>query len=353
MKAGVAIWLDWPLPDCVEVAVAAEAAGFSEVWLPDHYFLRDAYAAQALIAERTSRIGLGTAVVSPLLRHPALLASSVSTINELSGGRAIMGVGVGGFEFPTQLLMDVDRPLTIAREAVHIIRELPQGETDIRGERFSAVGAKLVWDGGPFPVYMAARGPKMLELAGEVADGVITHGLAQSYVDFCLDRIRMGAERAGRSPVECELVLMFEVEMRDDMRAAVDHLRPRCAIMAGGEYAESLIPVFGLDPEAVKPLREAVRARDPDAGRLVTDEMVHAFAVAGPPEHLASRLQEMADVGVGRVILVFRGDNPEDTAAKMEQVGKAIAGVQGGSSNERSEAAADPLALSDPPKAEG
>ncbi len=353
MKAGVAIWLDWPLPDCVEVAVAAEAAGFSEVWLPDHYFLRDAYAAQALIAERTSRIGLGTAVVSPLLRHPALLASSVSTINELSGGRAIMGVGVGGFEFPTQLLMDVDRPLTIAREAVHIIRELPQGETDIRGERFSAVGAKLVWDGGPFPVYMAARGPKMLELAGEVADGVITHGLAQSYVDFCLDRIRMGAERAGRSPVECELVLMFEVEMRDDMRAAVDHLRPRCTIMAGGEYAESLIPVFGLDPEAVKPLREAVRARDPDAGRLVTDEMVHAFAVAGPPEHLASRLQEMADVGVGRVILVFRGDNPEDTAAKMEQVGKAIAGVQGGSSNERSEAAADPLALSDPPKAEG
>ncbi|HYV01367.1 MAG TPA: LLM class flavin-dependent oxidoreductase [Actinomycetota bacterium] len=349
----MAIWLDWPLPDCVEVAVAAEAAGFSEVWLPDHYFLRDAYAAQALIAERTSRIGLGTAVVSPLLRHPALLASSVSTINELSGGRAIMGVGVGGFEFPTQLLMDVDRPLTIAREAVRIIRELPQGETHIRGERFSAVGAKLVWDGGPFPVYMAARGPKMLELAGEVADGVITHGLAQSYVDFCLDRIRMGAERAGRSPVECELVLMFEVEMRDDMRAAVDHLRPRCTIMAGGEYAESLIPVFGLDPEAVKPLREAVRARDPDAGRLVTDEMVHAFAVAGPPEHLASRLQEMADAGVGRVILVFRGDNPEDTAAKMEQVGKAIAGVQGGSSNERSEAAADPLALSDPPKAEG
>jgi 5,10-methylenetetrahydromethanopterin reductase len=122
---------------------------------------------------------------------------------------------------------------------------------------------------------------------------------------------------------------MFEVEMRDDVQAAVDHLRPRCTIMAGGEYAESLIPVFGLDPATVMPLRAAVRARDPDAGRLVTDEMVHAFAVAGPPEHLASRLQEMADAGVGRVILVFRGDNPPDTAAKMEQVGKAIAGVVG------------------------
>jgi 5,10-methylenetetrahydromethanopterin reductase len=329
MKAGVAIWLDWPLPDCVEVAVAAEASGFADVWLPDHYFLRDAYAAQALIAERTSRIRLGTAVVSPLLRHPVLLASSVSTINELSGGRAVMGVGVGGFEFPTQLLMKVDRPLTIVREAVRIIRELARGETDIRGEVFSAAGAKLVWNGGRFPVYMAARGPKMLELAGEIADGVITHGLAPSYVDFCLERIRAGAERAGRQPEECELVLMFEVEMRDDLQAAVDHLRPRCTIMAGGEYAESLIPVFGLDPAAVMPLREAVRARDPDAGRLVTDEMVHAFAVAGSPDHLAARVQEMADAGVGRVILVFRGDNPEETGTKMEQVGKAIAGVVG------------------------
>jgi 5,10-methylenetetrahydromethanopterin reductase len=174
---------------------------------------------------------------------------------------------------------------------------------------------------------MAARGPKMLELAGEIADGVITHGLAPSYVDFCLERIRAGAERAGRQPEECELVLMFEVEMRDDVQAAVDHLRPRCTIMAGGEYAESLIPVFGLDPAAVMSLRAAVRARDPDAGRLVTDEMVHAFAVAGSPDHLAARVQEMADAGVGRVILVFRGDNPEETGTKMEQVGKALAGV--------------------------
>jgi 5,10-methylenetetrahydromethanopterin reductase len=327
MKAGVAIWLDWPLPDCVEVAVAAEAAGFTEVWLPDHYFLRDAYAAQALIAERTSRIRLGTAVVSPLLRHPVLLASSVATINELSKGRAIMGVGVGGFEFATQLMMSVDRPLRIAREAVNIIRELPKGETNIRGDVFSAVGAKLVWEGSSFPVYMAARGEKMLELAGEIADGVITHGLNQSYIDFCLDRIRKGAERAGRDPKDCELVLMFEVEMRDDVRAAVDHLKPRCTIMAGGEYSEDLIPVFGLEKEEVLPLRAAVRARDPDAGRLATDEMVNAFAVAGPAERLAQRLQEMADAGVGRVILVFRGDNPEDTAVKMEQVGKAISGV--------------------------
>ena len=148
MKAGVAIWLDSPLPDCVEVAVAAEDAGLSEVWLPDHYFLRDAYAAQALIAQRTSRVRLGTAVVSPLLRHPALLASATATINELSGGRAIIGIGVGGFEFPTQLGMKVPRPLSVVRDAVAIVRSLARGEANIDGEVFTARGAR-----GPLPTF--------------------------------------------------------------------------------------------------------------------------------------------------------------------------------------------------------
>jgi 5,10-methylenetetrahydromethanopterin reductase len=327
MKAGVAIWLDWSLTDCAEIAVAAEAAGFSDVWLPDHYFLRDTYAAQALIAERTSRIRLGTAVVSPLLRHPTLLASSTATINELSGGRAVIGLGVGGFEFPTQMMMRVDRPLTVVREAVGIVRQLPVGEADVRGDVFCAVGAKLVWDGGPFPVYMAARGPRMLELSGEIADGVITHGLTADYVSFCRERIRTGAARAGRAEGDCELVLMFEVDMDGDVAAAVERLRPRSTVVAGGEYSAELTPMFGLDPEQVKPLRAAVRARDPDAWRLVTDEMVHAFCVVGPAEHLADRLSQMEAAGVGRVILIFRGDTAADTAVMMERIGKAISGV--------------------------
>lgn len=327
MKAGVAIWLDSPLPDCVEVAVAAEDAGLSEVWLPDHYFLRDAYAAQALIAQRTSRVRLGTAVVSPLLRHPALLASATATINELSGGRAIIGIGVGGFEFPTQLGMKVPRPLSVVRDAVAIVRSLARGEANIDGEVFTARGARLVWDGGSFPVYMAARGRRMLELAGEIADGVITHGLTPSYIDFSLERIRSGAARAGRPDGACELVLMFEVDLDEDVQAATDRLRPLSVIMAGGEYAEDLIPLFGLDPMEVMPLRAAVRARDPDAGRLVTDDMVRAFSVAGPKEYLAERVSGMAAAGVGRVILTIRGGTPQDLTRKIRQIGEAIEGV--------------------------
>jgi 5,10-methylenetetrahydromethanopterin reductase len=328
MRAGLAVWLDRPVRDCAEIAVAAEAAGFSDVWLPDHYFLRDVFVAQALMAMRTSRVRLGTAVVSPLLRHPALLASSTATIQELSGGRAVIGIGAGGFEFPTQLGFRMDRPIGLLREAVRIVRAVIRGEEmDIRGGHFTATGTRLLWRVEDVPVYLAARGPQMLELAGEIAEGVITHGLAPSYIDFSLDRIARGTKRGGRPPDACELALMFDVEVDDDVDAAVDRLRPRVTVMAGGAYAEELIPVLGLDPGQVLPLRAAVRTKDPDAARLVTDDMVRAFTVAGPAGHVAERLAQMAEAGVGRVVITTGGRSLEEAVRAVERVGKAIAAV--------------------------
>lgn len=324
MKTGVALWLERPLPECAELAAVAEASGFSDAWIPDHYFLREAYAAQVLMAGRTSTVRLGTAVASPLLRHPALLASSVATVDEVSGGRAVAGIGVGGYEFPTQLRIEAERPLTVVREAVEILRALWRGEAQVRGQAFSAEGASLTWKARRPPVYVGARGPRMLRLAGEIGDGAITHGLTQDYILFCLENIRSGAARVGKDVGTCELVLMFQAEVDDDVQAAVDRLRPRCTVMAGGEYSEDLIRIFGLDPEGAATLRAAVRARDPDAGRLVTDRMVHTFCVAGPAEHLAERVAEMEEAGVDRVIITIRGDPFERMVSRIEAVGKAL-----------------------------
>jgi 5,10-methylenetetrahydromethanopterin reductase len=325
VKAGVALWLERPLADCAELAAVAEASGFSDVWIPDHYFLRDCYAAQALMAVRTRSVRLGTAVASPLLRHPALLASSVATINNLSDGRALAGIGIGGYELPAQLGLTSERPLAAIREASEIMRALWHGTSHVRGSQFSADGAVLQWKTIEPPLYVGARGPRMLRLAGEIADGAITHGLTSAYIDFCLANMREGAGRAGRDP--CELVLMFQAEVDDDVEAAVERLRPRCTVMAGGEYSEDLIQIFGLDPDHAAALRAAVRAGDPNAGRLVTDQMVHTFCVAGPKGHLADRVAEMADAGIDRVIVTIRGDPFERMVTRIETVGKALAGV--------------------------
>jgi 5,10-methylenetetrahydromethanopterin reductase len=328
MKAGVALWLERPLPECADLAVVAEDSGFSEVWLPDHYFLRDSYAGHALMAERTSRIRFGTAVASPLLRHPVLLASSVATIDEHSGGRAILGVGVGGWEFPTQLGLPLARPLRVVREAVEVARALWRGETRFEGEVFTANGANLGWEARPdIPVYVGARGPKMMALAGEIGDGAITHGITRRYVEFCLARLAEGAARAGRPADACELIPMFEVELGQDRRAAVERLKPVSTIMAGGEYAEELIEVFGLDRDHAMRLRAAVRAGEPDLGRYVTDQMVDAFSVGGTPEHLAERVAELESMGIRHVICTLRGDPTERMAERIAGVGRALAGV--------------------------
>ncbi|MFL5796443.1 MAG: LLM class flavin-dependent oxidoreductase [Actinomycetota bacterium] len=330
MKAGLAIWLERPLPECAELAAVAEGVGFSEVWLPDHYFLRDSYAGHALMARRTSRIRFGTAVASPLLHHPALLASSVATIDELSGGRAILGIGVGGWEFPTQLGIPIRRPLRVVREAVDVIRALWRGESDVRGDVFTAAGAKLGWQARPdIPVYVGARGPNMLQLAGEIGDGAITHGITRRYLEFCMERLAEGASAAGRPADACELVPMAEVEVDDDRAAAVERLRPVSTIMAGGEYSEELIEVFGLDREDAMRLRAAVRAGEPDLGRYVTDQMVDSFSIGGPAAHLAERAAQMESLGVRHLICTMRGDPTERMARRIEDAGKALAGVLG------------------------
>lgn len=326
MEVGTSIWLDRPARDCAQIAVAAEEAGFHTLWVPDHYFLRDSFVALALAAEATSEIRLGTSVVSPLLRHPTLLASSFATLHELSGGRAVVGIGTGGAEFPTQLRLPITRPLAMVRETVEIIRALMAGRADISGHHFGAIDASLGWRPGPAPVYLAARGPRMLELSGGIADGVITHGLAQSHLAFARGRLEAGAEKVGRVRDACELGLMFDYEHDDDSQVALDRLRERCMFMVAGSYAEELIPVYGLDPEEVVPIREAVTAGDYErAVSLITNEMVEAFNVGGPEAVLADRLAYLESEGVSFVILSLGGGSAEDAVARMRRAARVVA----------------------------
>lgn len=326
MDVGLSVWLDQPARDCAAVAVAAEAAGFSTLWVPDHYFLRDSFVALALAAGQTTHIRLGTAVASPLLRHPALLASSFGTLQELSEGRAVAGIGTGGSEFPSQLDMQIRQPLAVVRESVEIVRALLVGDARVQGRVFSANGASLGWQPGSMPVYLAARGPKMLELSGEIADGVITHGLAPSHLDFALARIKAGAAAANRPGKGSDLLLMFDFELDEDRDAAVQRLRKRCMFMVGGSYAEELIPLYGLDPEQVRPIRAAVsRGEFQTAVDLITPRMVEAFAAAGDEQTLQDTLELLASRGVDGVILSLGGPSLEEALARIERAGRVLA----------------------------
>jgi 5,10-methylenetetrahydromethanopterin reductase len=306
MRLGLALWPDRNAAELAELAVAAEDAGFDDLWWPDHYDARECSAVLALCATRTTRIRLGTAVTSVLLRHPGVLASMFATLNELSGGRAVAGLGPGGFEVKSSLRVSAPSPVTAVRESVEILRALLTGQQvsmpDAR--QFPVRGARLAFEAGtPVPVYLAGRGPRMLELSGEVADGVITHGLAGPYLDLVRESVARGAARSGRDPGACEVALMFEVALDDDLVRARDALRPRCLYMVGGEYAEELIPLYGLDPEQVKPIRAAVRAGDRDGVGMIDDRMVDAFCIAGPAGRVAEGIVALAEGGIESFIV--------------------------------------------------
>ncbi len=326
MRYGLAIWLDQPLDSLAELAVAAEEAGFADVWLPDHYFLRDVYVAQALIAARTTTLRLATGVAAIQLRHPALIASAAATIAECSGGRAVIGIGPGGHEFPSQFGMRPKSPLNMLREAVAIIRQLGSGPARFRGTYFSADGSALGWRVDPPPVYVSARGPRMLELAGEIADGVIIHGVHRDFLDYARARVAHGAGRAGRDPQECTIAVMLDVEVDRDEAAAIDRLRSRCTLMAGGSYAEELIPVYGFDPGAVATLRAALNDPDVREAGYVTDDMVRAFAFGGTLETVAARLGELDELGVDLAILKLDQSDTAATRALIETLGPVIKG---------------------------
>ena len=328
MKYGLTIWLDQPLDSITELAVAAEDAGFSDVWLPDHYFLRDVYAAQALIAARTTTLRLATGIAAIQLRHPALIASAAATIAECSGGRAVVGIGPGGHEFPSQFAMRPKSPLTMLREAVAIIRQLSAGPAHFRGEYFSADGSELGWQVEPPPIYLSARGPRMLELAGEIADGVIIHGIHRDFLDYARARVAHGAGRSGRDPQDCRIAVMLDVEVHRDEAVAIDRLRPRCTLMAGGTYSDELIPVYGFDPEAVATLRSGLNDPNVREADYVTDEMVRAFAIGGTVKTAARRLGELSDLGVDLAILKLGEGDASATRAVVESVAPIIEGEQ-------------------------
>ena len=167
-------------------------------------------------------------------------------------------------------------------------------------------------------MYLAARGPKMLELAGEVSDGVITHGLAPTHVRYVREHL---AATGSARPVS--LVLMLDVQIDVDRQRAVDALRPRCITMAGGSYADELIEVYGLDRGQVTALREAVRAGHEPAA-MVTDEMVDGFGVAGPPGHVAERMAELAASGADEVILSVGPGDLDECTHQLTELAKAV-----------------------------
>lgn len=329
MRWGVASLIEHPMPELAARAREYEALGYTDIWVPDERLLRNVYVSLATIASATSRIGLGPAVTNPYTRHPAHTAAAIATIDELSGGRATLAFGAGGGLDAYGI--NRANPVQTLREAVQISQLLMRGETaSYQGEVFSLRATQLDFTPvRPVPVYLAARGPKILQLAGEVADGAILGGFAQPEgLRYAMDMVDRGIERAGRDPGDVDVMSWLYVSVDDDPAAARTAVSKM--VLASLITSRPILDRISIElPSALRDRLDAQGWRYPretpeEAAALLPDHIVDAFALHGTPAQVRKRLDVIRDCGINHVAFVLFPSSGNSTEALARRIALEI-----------------------------
>jgi 5,10-methylenetetrahydromethanopterin reductase len=295
-------------------AQVAERLEFNSFWVPEDYAFPGAFSSCAAVAAATSKIKIGTGVVNPFTRHPALIAMELAALDQISGGRAILGLGASiRFWIEEQMGIRYDKPLAALRDAVAIIRRLFAGEQlKYRGQVFAA-DAGMRFNLKPLraevPIYLGATAPQALELAGEIADGWLPFGFGPDAVGPAIERIRAAAKRASRSLSNFDFSSLIFTAVADNDRAARESIKPRLARFLSWFANQPDLPMFtdfGFTPQDVSAIRQS-RDRGEVRTDIVSDAMVDGFTLAGSPERCREKLARMIEAGVRTAVFSVEG----------------------------------------------
>ena len=293
-------------------ARAAETAGYESLWVTERYFHEEIYTLLGFLAAVTQRLKLGVGVTNPYTRHPALLAMASATLDRVSGGRFILGMGRSEpFIIRDRLGIDYRRPRAVLAETVGHIRNLLGGNrVDTTGDQVTLRDTRLAIlpVQQPLPIYLAALGPQALRLAGAVADGVILNAYVPTgYVRYAVREIRDAARQAGRDPEAIDVTCMLVVRLTPDAGTLMPGLKQRLVrLLAEPHVGEILLAQGGFDADILKPLRAAASHGDADGVDLISDDMVEAFYLVGDAATCRARIADYRAAGVDAPLLLPR-----------------------------------------------
>ncbi|ETW99654.1 LLM class flavin-dependent oxidoreductase [Candidatus Entotheonella palauensis] len=311
----------------VEVAREAEQLGYSHLWMGDSQAIwREIYVNLGAVAMATQRMVLGTGVTNPVTRHLSVTASALATLGELTGGRVALGIGAGDSAVETV----GHRPSRLAglETAIHTLRQLMSGEAVEVGQGTM----RLDWlEPQRIPIIIGASGPKLLRLAGKVADGaIILVGTAPEYLQGALDCIRQGAQEAGRD-LEADgfkTICWTPCSIGEDGDAARDHVKSHVARVLKRPLPFTLSED---DQAVVRNIYEhyeyyqhmVVGAEHSD---LVPDRMVPKFAIAGTVAECREQVRQLASSGIHQVSIIPHTPNPADRLAMIRTFAQEVMG---------------------------
>ena len=318
-----------PAAACVEQARAAERAGFGTVWFAENPFNRGVLPAMVACALATTTIRIGIGVFNPFNRHPTLIAMEMGALDELSGGRAVLGIGAG--IKIAQMGLPAHRPIAAVRDAMQIIRPLLRGEeVDYEGKIFKAEKVRLEFPlrRASLPILMAAVGDQALRLAGELADGLMISNMSPpAYTRRAVGIMTAAAQAAGRSrPSE---VIQYapcaiEADGREARRLAKNLVGGMLsAFWRGGKASaatqSALRDYSGVDPDAFARMMARLGARA--SGESVFDDRFAAlYSVAGSPQECRGALRVYGEAGVTELGVWFAADRAIESIERLGRV---------------------------------
>jgi 5,10-methylenetetrahydromethanopterin reductase len=302
---GVAIDGHEALEDVLPRIARLDADGaLGSLWVADERFRRDVWVSMGALAAATRGLRLATCVTDPFVRHPALTGAAIATVQDATGGRAILGLGAGASGFEA-LGIRRERPATALREMILFLRQFwtAMDPFSFAGETLTFQDARLGFRPHlPIPIYLAGRGPKILELAGELADGVLVATFLDGpLLDASLARVDAGAARREPALGPLRRVSWAYVSIDDDREAARQAVRRGIAVAIWGSrpiIEELDVPL----PAALRRLMdERAYSIEPEtiglAAALIPDELIDVCSIAGPPDECADRLHQLSARG--------------------------------------------------------
>ncbi len=304
VKFSISMQGSYPLRDYIGMAQKIESYGFDAINIYDDLMFKPTWPIVTLVGEHTERIEVGPGIVTPQVVHPAYHAGHLAELDELTGGRAVLGIGRGAFmEFLG--IEKQNKPITMVRESIQIIRRLLAGDrTLFEGEIFTAT-EELFFRFQPqradIPIFIGTWGPKMCQLAGELATETKSDGMWDpNYVPILRENIDIGARRAGRDPGEVGICAGPLCSISSDRTAAVAAARRVLAVYL--PYLHPMTEVAGVPADEIQQVRQAAAVGDFERGAsYVSDLAVRKHSVSGTPADVIPQIEDMIAAGVTHV----------------------------------------------------
>lgn len=295
------------MSETLELAKLAEALGFHSFWLSEGYHSRSAVVRGTLIAGATDRLKIGLGILSPHTKHPALLAMDAASLNELARDRVILGIG-RVLNALRKHAIDSAGATQLVKESTEIIKGLLNGELfQYVGNRFKIAppGSRLDLDPcRKLPVYVGATGPAMLELAGQIADGVLfNYPCTPAFIEYAMPFLKEGLSRSGRTIDDFDVAAYLLVSVDENEKKALDAAKRFVAQKLPTRHFEMLRRA-GVTAEEISGVKDKVEKLGlAKAATELGDDLVRKATIAGTPEQVVAGLKRFLGTGLKLPIL--------------------------------------------------